>query len=145
MNLNFLFRILGWFTFTTTIILCVIGFYTFYTVPPFATSDSVANITRQEGAFILTESRGFVGEDRQTLTIFRTLYRHGNEEHMPTALEGGAIVNQRDDYVVLRSTVLPPHLNGAWCSRAVVYWRPTLSLAQHTAQLPDICFEVPAR
>lgn len=145
MNLAVLIRVLSWFTFVTTICLCVIGFYTFNTDPPFAPTDSVANVTRQEGAFILTESRGFVGEDQQTLTIFRTLYRHGNEERMPTALEGGAIVNQRDDYVVLRSIVLPPHLNGAWCSRAIVYWRPMLSLAHHKTQLPDICFEVPAK
>ena len=145
MTSKILFRAFGWFTFAVTLFLCVIAFYTLHTDPPFEATDSVANVTLQEGSFVLTESRGFVGKDQQILTVFRSLYRHGNEERMPTALEGGSIVNQRDDYVVLRSTVLPPHLNGAWCSRAVVYWRPTLSLAQHSTQLPDICFEVPKK
>lgn len=143
MNLKMIAKLFGIATFIITFLACVVGFYTYTSSPPFEVTDSVAAITKQEGVYVLTESRGFIGEDRQILTVFRTLYRQGNDERMATALEGGAIVNQLDDYVLLRAIVLPPHLNGAWCSRAVVYWRPMLSLVQHSTTLPDICFEVP--
>lgn len=143
MILKMIAKLFGIATFVITFLACIVAFFTYHSEPPFEVTDAVAAITKQEGVYVLTESRGFVGEDHQTLTIFRTLYRHGNDERMATALEGGAIVNQRDDYVLLRAIVLPPHLNGAWCSRAVVYWRPMLSLVQHSTTLPDICFEVP--
>jgi hypothetical protein len=139
---HWLIRFGGWLSFVCTLILGVIVYVTFDTLPPFATSDSVTTVTKQQGANMLVESRGFVGDGTQELTIFRTLSRQGSADHV-TALEGGVIINQKDDYVVLRAITLPPYITGAWCSKAVVYWRPTLSLKHHSFTLPDLCFEVP--
>ena len=139
---HWLIRIGGWFSFITTMAFAVIMYITLDASPPFSTSDSVTTVTKQQGANMLVESRGFVGDDTQELTIFRTLARAASADHV-TALEGGVIINQADDYVVLRAIVLPPYITGAWCSKAIVYWRPTLSLKQHSLSLPDLCFEVP--
>ena len=139
---HWLIRIGGWLSFACTLVLGVVLFITFDTSPPFSTSDSVTTVTKQQGANMLVESRGFVGEGTQELTIFRTLARQASADHV-TALEGGVIINQAADYVVLRAIVLPPYITGAWCSKAVMYWRPFLSLKQHSVNLPDLCFEVP--
>ena len=139
---HWLIRIGGWFSFITTMAFAVIMYITLDASPPFSTSDSVTTVTKQQGANMLVESRGFVGSSTQELTIFRTLSRQDSADHV-TALEGGVIINQADDYVVLRAIVLPPYITGAWCSKAVAYWRPFLSLKQHSATLPDLCFEVP--
>ncbi len=139
---RYIIKLAGWLSFFITIFFGVILYQTFKTEPPYEVSDSVTNITKQDGVYILTESRGFVGKDKQSLTIFRSLFRKENDQHL-TSVEGGVVINQQDDYVILRSTILPPHLNGAWCSRAEIYWRPILSLKLHSAMLPDLCFEVP--
>ena len=139
---HWIIRIGGWISFICTMALAVVVYITLDSSPPFTTSDSVSSVTKQQGANMLVESRGFVGSDSQELTIFRTLARQINPEHA-TALEGGVIINQADDFVVLRAIVLPPYITGAWCSKAVVYWRPMLSLKQHSLALPDLCFEVP--
>jgi hypothetical protein len=132
----------GWLSFFITLFFGVTLYQTFNTKLPYEVSDSVTNITRQDGVFILTESRGFVGEDNQPFTVFRTIFRKDNAQHL-TSIEGGVVINQIGNYVILRSTILPPHLNGAWCSRAEVYWKPLLSLRMHSATLPDLCFEIP--
>ncbi len=142
MSAKILVKLGGWLSFVCTLAFGVVIYFTFDSTAPFTTSDSVSRVARNEGANTLVESRGFVGDDTTTLTIFRTLYSQGREEHM-SAIEGGVVINQKSEYVVLRSIILPPYLTGAWCSRAVVYWRPSLSLMQHSAQLPDLCFEVP--
>jgi hypothetical protein len=139
---QYIIKLAGWLSFIITIFFSILLWQTFYKDVPYEISDSVTNVTKQDGGYILTESRGFVGKDRQQLTIFRTLYRKDNDQHM-TSIEGGVVINQREDYVILRAIILPPHLNGAWCSRAEVYWRPILSLRLHSAVLPDLCFEVP--
>lgn len=142
MSTKILVRLGGWVSFVCTVLAGIVVFYTFDPRHPFTPSDSVTKVSRNEGVNVLTESRGFIGTDNDTLTIFRTLYSQGREEHM-TAIEGGVIINQAEEYVIMRSIILPPYLTGAWCSRAVVYWRPALSLTQHSATLPDLCFEVP--
>ena len=142
MKNELIIKIVGWATFIVTLFICVLLFYTFDTDKPYESTDSVTNVTKQDGAYVLIESRGFIGNDKQVLTIFRTLYKKDNPEHV-TSVEGGSIINQKNEYVILRTIILPPHLNGAWCSRAEVYWRPALSLKQHFASLPDLCFEVP--
>jgi len=143
MNAKLILKFFGIVTFCLTFFTCIIAFFTVRNDPPFEVSDAVANVTKQEGVYILTESRGIIGKDRQVLTVFRSLYKQESEELSHIVIEGGAVVNQRDDYVLSRAIVLPPHLNGAWCSRAIIYWRPALSLIQHSKTLPDICFEVP--
>lgn len=142
MSTKIIVKLGGWLSFICTLVLGVVIYFTFDTTAPFVTSDSVTRVSRSEGVNVLVESRGFVGDDETTFTIFRTLYSQGREEHM-SAIEGGVVINQKADYVILRSIILPPYLTGAWCSRAVVYWRPALSLMQHSAKLPDLCFEVP--
>ncbi|CAB4130087.1 hypothetical protein UFOVP116_263 [uncultured Caudovirales phage] len=142
MSSKLIVKLGGWISFVCTLALGVVIYFTFDTSAPFVASDSVTKVTRNEGVNVLVESRGFIGDDTNTLTIFRTMYSQGREEHM-TSIEGGVIINQKSDYVILRSIILPPYLTGAWCSRAVVYWRPALSLVQHSATLPDLCFEVP--
>jgi hypothetical protein len=144
MNNQTLSKLISALTVLTTFFIGVLLLYTFDSSKPYTPTDSVVNITRQDGTYILIESRGFEGNDRQVLTVFRSLYKKETPEHI-TSVEGGAIINQRGEYVVLRTINLPPHLNGAWCSRAEVYWRPTMSLKQHSAQLPDLCFEVPKK
>lgn len=139
---QFLIRFGGWMSFVCTLFLGAIAYITITAEAPFTASDSVTTVTKQQGVNVLVESRGFVGSGTQELTIFRTLSRQANDEHT-TALEGGVIINQADDYVVLRAIVLPPYITGAWCSKAIVYWRPMLSLKQHSFNLPDLCFEVP--
>ena len=137
--------LVGWFAFVMTLFLGTIAFYTFDGSPPFEISDSVSSVTREEnGNYVLTESRGFVGQDNQVLTIFRTLYKKEDDKHV-NSIEGGSVMNQNDDYVVLRAIQIPPHLNGWWCSRAIVFWRPSLSLKQHSLNLPDLCFEIPRK
>ena len=135
-------KAVGWITFFVTLFICVLLFYTFDTEKPYESTDSVTNVSKQNGAYVLIESRGFIGNDKQVLTIYRTLYKKENQEQI-TSIEGGSVINQKNDYVILRTIILPPHLNGAWCSRAEVFWRPTLSLKQHSSSLPDLCFEVP--
>jgi hypothetical protein len=135
-------RIVGWSTFFLTLFVCILVMYTFDSEKPYESTDSVTNVTKQDGAYVLIESRGFAGTDKQVLTIFRSLYKKDSPDHI-TSVEGGAIINQTSEYVILRTIILPPHLNGAWCSKAEVYWRPSLSLKQHSASLPDLCFEVP--
>jgi len=139
---HWLIRIGGWFSFVCTMFLAVIVYITFVREVPIEATDSVTTITKQNGANVLTESRGFAGSDNIELTIYRTLYRQGDLSHA-IAIEGGVVVNQAEDYVVLRSIILPPHISGQWCSKAVVFWRPMLSLRQHSVDLPDLCFEVP--
>jgi hypothetical protein len=135
-------RIGGWLSFFCTMVLGLVMYITLDGSAPFKTTDSVTNVTKQNGVNVLVESRGFLGEDTQELVIFRTLHRQGNVDHS-VAVEGGSVVNQKDEFIVLRSIVLPTYLTGAWCSKAVVFWRPTLSLIQHKAALPELCFEVP--
>lgn len=145
MNDKLILKLVGWLAFVFTLFIGIIGYFTFDTEPPFETSDSVSNVTRLEnGGFVLTESRGFVGSDAQVLTLFRTLYKKGEEKHI-NSIEGGSVINQSSDYVIIRAINLPPHLNGWWCSRVVVYWRPMLSLKQHNSALPDLCFEIPKK
>ena len=139
---HWIIRLGGWFSFICTLFLAVIVYITIVREVPIEATDSVTSIDKQNGAYVMTESRGFAGSDNIELTIYRTLYRQGNLAHA-IAIEGGVVVNQLGDYVVLRSSILPPHMTGAWCSKAVVYWRPMLSLKQHSAKLPDLCFEVP--
>jgi hypothetical protein len=136
-------RIGGWLSFMCTLFLGVIAYATFDTVPPFKTTDSIITVTRQNGANVMVESRGFAGSDTQELTVYRTFYHQGSAVSHKVAIEGGTVINQNTEYVVLRSFVIPPHISGAWCSSAIVYWRPALSLKQHSAKLQDICFEVP--
>ena len=146
MKNNFVMIFVRGIAFVSMLFVCLVALHTLDSTAPFEVSDSVSNVTRQDGAFVLIESRGFVGDDTQVVTIFRTIYKKDKtEDTQETAIEGGAILNQRGEYVVLRTVVLPHHLNGAWCSRAVVYWRPLLSLAQHSVKLPDMCFEVPKK
>ena len=140
---NLIIRIGGWLSFVCTLLLGGIVYITFDAEPPFTTSDSITTITRQDGANVLVESRGFVGTDTQEITIYRTFYHQGSAITHRVAIEGGAVMNQVGDFVVLRSLVIPPHINGAWCSSATAYWRPALSLMQHSAKLQDLCFEVP--
>ena len=135
-------RVGGWFSFICTLFFGGIIYITFDAKSPFTTSDSVTMITQKDGNNLLVESRGFNGSDISELTIYRSLHRQANGDHS-VAIEGGVVVNQLGDYVVLRSSILPPHMTGAWCSKAIVYWRPMLSLKQHSAKLPDLCFEVP--
>ena len=139
---NLAIRVGGWLSFACTLLLGVIVYVTLTAEPPFTTSDSVTMVTKQEGVNVLVESRGFVGDGTTEISIYRALHRQYNGGQS-VAVEGGGVVNQVGDFVVLRSIVLPPHMTGAWCSSAVVYWRPTLSLAQHSAKLPELCFEVP--
>ena len=136
-------RIGGWLSFVCTLFLGVIAYATLDAVPPFKTTDSIITVTRQNGANVMVESRGFAGSDTQELTVYRTFYHQGSAVSHKVAIEGGTVINQNSDYVVLRSFVIPPHISGAWCSSAIVYWRPALSLKQHAAKLQDICFEVP--
>lgn len=139
---KYIIKLAGWLSFFTTIFFGIMLYQTFKTEPPYKMSDSVTNVTTHDGVYLLTESRGFSGNDTQHLTIFRSLFRKDNDQHL-TTIEGGLIINQKDDYVILRSITLPPHIKGAWCSRAIVYWRPILSLKLHSEVLPDLCFEVP--
>jgi hypothetical protein len=139
---HWIIRIGGWFSFVCTMFLAVIVYITLVREVPIEATDSVTTITKQNGVNVLTESRGFVGSDNIELTIYRTLYRQGNQEHA-VAIEGGVVINQTEDYVVLRSIILPPHISGQWCSKAVVFWRPMFSLRQHSTVLTDLCFEVP--
>jgi hypothetical protein len=139
---HWIIRLGGWFSFVCTLFLAVILYITLVREVPIEATDSVTTITKQNGAYVLTESRGFAGSDNIELTIYRTLYRQGNLAHA-IAIEGGVVVNQAEDYVVLRSIILPPHISGQWCSKAVVFWRPMLSLRQHSVALTDLCFEVP--
>ncbi len=140
---SMIIRIGGWLSALCTVFLGAILYVTFAGAPPFKTTDSVATVSRQNGANVLVESRGFTGTDTQELTIYRTFYNQGGIVHR-VAIEGGVVINQDGDYVVLRSIVLPPHMVGAWCSSAVAYWRPTLALWHHSAKLQDLCFEVPS-
>ncbi len=139
---HWIIRIGGWLSFLCTLIFGVVMYVTLDGTPNFQVSDSVTTVNKQSGVYVLTESRGFVGSDNSELTIYRTLYRQGADDHA-VAIEGGVVVNRPDDYVILRSVILPPHIRGAWCSKAVVYWRPMLSLKHHSRSLPDLCFEVP--
>lgn len=136
-------RIGGWLSFICTLFLGGILYVTLDSAPPFTTTDSITTITKQNGANVLVESRGFTGTDAQELTIYRTFYHQGSAIQHSVAVEGGVVINQKGEYVVLRSFVLPPHISGAWCSSAEAYWRPALSLKHHSAKLPDLCFEVP--
>ena len=140
---SFIIRVGGWLSFMCTLFLGVILYVTFDSAPPFTTTDSITTVTRQDGANVLVESRGFVGTDTQELTIYRTFYHQSSAIQHSVAVEGGVVINQKGEYVVLRSFVLPPHISGAWCSSSEVYWRPTFSLKHHNAKLPDLCFEVP--
>jgi hypothetical protein len=140
---SIIIRIGGWLSFICTLFLGVIAYATFDTVPPFKTTDSIITVARQNGANVMVESRGFAGSDTQELTVYRTFYHQGSAISHRVAIEGGTVINQNAEYVVLRSFVIPPHISGAWCSSAIVYWRPALSLKQHSAKLQDICFEVP--
>ena len=136
-------RIGGWLSFLCTLIFSGVVYITLHSPPPFKTADSVTAVTKQNGVNVLVESRGFAGENTQEFTVFRTLHRQGSPDHA-VAVEGGVVINQDDDFVVLRAIILPTYMTGAWCSKAVVYWRPTFSLVQHSANLPELCFEVPA-
>lgn len=136
-------RIGGWLSFLCTLLLGGIVYVTVDSTPPFVTTDSVTTIARQNGANVLVESRGFTGTDAQEITIYRTFYHQGGAITHRVAVEGGVVINQKADYVVLRSFVLPTHIDGAWCSSAVAYWRPVFSLKQHSVKLQDLCFEVP--
>jgi len=138
-----LIKIYGWLSFICTMFFGAIIYVTFDSTAPFSTTDSVTTIARQNGANVLVESRGFLGADTQEITIYRTFYNQGSAITHRVAIEGGMVINQIDDYVVLRSIVLPPHMTGAWCSSAMVYWRPMFSLKQHSTKLQDLCFEVP--
>ena len=136
-------RIGGWLSFVCTLFLGVILYITFDAAPPFKVTDSVITISNQRGANVLVESRGFEGADTQELTIYRTFYHQTSAVSHKVVVEGGVVMNQPKEYVVLRSFVIPEHINGAWCSSATAYWRPVLSLMQHSAKLQDMCFEVP--
>ena len=136
-------KIGGWLSFVCTLFLGLILYFTFDATPPITATDGISTITHQNGANVMVESRGFVGRDTQELTIYRTFYHQGSAISQRVAIEGGTVINQNSDYVVLRSFVIPPHISGAWCSSAIVYWRPALSLKQHSAKLQDLCFEVP--
>ena len=136
-------KIGGWLSFIGTLFLGLILYFTFDATSPFTPTDGITTITQQNGANIMVESRGFTGKDTQELTIYRTFYHQGSAISQRVAIEGGTVINQNSDYVVLRSFVIPPHISGAWCSSAIVYWRPSLSLKQHSAKLQDLCFEVP--
>ena len=139
---SIIIRIGGWLSFLCTLFLGAIVYVTVAGTYPFTTTDSVAAVSRQNGANVLVESRGFVGTDTQEITIYRTFYNQGGLVHR-VAIEGGVVINQNGEYVVLRSIVLPPHMTGAWCSSAIAYWRPALALWHHSAKLQDLCFEVP--
>lgn len=139
---NLLIRLGGWLSFFCTLFVGVIFYVTINNTAPFISTDSVTTITKQNGANVLVESRGFAGTDKQEITIYRTFYNQGGIVHR-VAIEGGMVINQPDDYVVLRSIVLPPHMTGAWCSSAIAYWRPALALWHHSVKLQDLCFEVP--
>ena len=143
MRASILIRVGGWLSFVCTLLLGGIAYITLDSAPPFTSTDSMTTIARQQGSNVMVESRGFKGIDTQSLTVYRTFYHRGSAIEHRVATEGGVVINQQGDYVVLRSFVLPPHMAGAWCSSAVVYWRPALSLMQHSTQLPDLCFEVP--
>jgi hypothetical protein len=140
---HWIIRLGGWFSFVCTMFLAVILYVTFDSGAPFAATDSVTTITRQNGANVLVESRGFAGTDTSEITIYRTFYQQGNPLNHVVAVEGGVVINQKAEYVVLRSFVLPTHVTGAWCSSATAYWRPMLSLKHHNQKLADLCFEVP--
>jgi hypothetical protein len=140
---SIIIKLWGWLSFVCTLFLGGMFYVTFDSAPPFATTDSITTVTRQDGANVLVESRGFVGTDTQELTVYRTFYHQGSATQHKVAVEGGVVINQKGEYVVLRSFVLPPHISGAWCSSAEVYWRPALSLKHHSAKLTDLCFEVP--
>lgn len=140
---SIIIRIGGWLSFVCTLFLAGIVYVTLDSTTPFKATDSITTVTRQNGANVLVESRGFSGTDTQELTIYRTFYHQGSAIPHSVAVEGGVVINQKGEYVVLRSFVLPPHIGGAWCSSAEVYWRPTLSLKHHRTQLQDLCFEVP--
>lgn len=139
---HWIIRIGGWLSFLCTLVLGVVMYVTLDSSPRFQVTDSVTTVSKQNGVYVLTESRGFVGTDTSELTIYRTLHRQGADDHS-VAIEGGVVVNQLDDFVILRAIILPPHISGSWCSKAVIYWRPFLSLKQHSVHLPDLCFEVP--
>lgn len=141
---SIIIRIWGWISFCCTLVLGAILFVTFDSTPPFKPADSIVSLGTQQGANVLVESRGFVGNDIQELTIYRTFYHQGSAVNHRVAVEGGVVINQRGEYVVLRSFVLPTHMTGAWCSSAEVYWRPAFSLKHHSAKLADLCFEVPS-
>lgn len=140
---SMIIRIGGWLSFVCTLFLAAIAYVTLNSAPPFKPTDSITTITKQNGANVLVESRGFSGNDTQELTIYRTFYHQGSAIQHKVAIEGGVVINQDGEYVVLRSFVLPPHISGAWCSSAEVYWRPTLALKHHSTKLQDMCFEVP--
>ena len=139
---SIIIRIGGWLSFLCTLVFGVVIYITIHSPPPFKTADSVTAVNKQNGVNVLVESRGFVGENTQEFTVFRSLHRQGVAEHS-VAIEGGVVVNQEDDFVVLRAIVLPNYMTGAWCSKAVVYWRPLFSLTAHSATLPELCFEIP--
>ena len=140
---SMIIRVGGWLSFICTLFLALIVYVTLDSEPPFKASDSITTITKQNGANVLVESRGFSGSDDQELTVYRTFYHQGSAVQHKVAIEGGVVINQKGEYVVLRSFVLPPHISGAWCSSAEVYWRPVLSLKHHSVKLQDMCFEVP--
>lgn len=141
---SIIIKIWSLISFFCTLALGVILYVTFDSRAPFKTSDSIISIGNQNGANVLMESRGFSGHGTEELTIYRTFYHQSQAITHRVAIEGGVVINKHDEYAVLRSIVLPAHMTGAWCSSAVVYWRPTLSLRHHSASLPDLCFEVPA-
>ena len=130
-------------SFFCTLAVGVVGYITFDSRAPFKTADSIISIGTQQGANVLVESRGFVGSSTDELTIYRTFYHQSKAITHRVAIEGGVVINRNDEYAVLRSIVLPTHMTGAWCSSAIVYWRPALSLRHHSVVLPDLCFEVP--
>ena len=140
---HWVIRVGGWFSFACTLVLGGVLFITFDSAPPFTPADGVTTISNQNGARVLVESRGFAGKDTSEMTIYRTFYHKSDAVHHVVAVEGGVVINQKADYVVLRSFVLPAHVTGSWCSTATIYWRPMLSLKQHSFALPDLCFEVP--
>lgn len=144
MRASMIIRIGGWLSFLCTMFLAAIVYVTIDSAPPFKPTDSITTITKQDGANVLVESRGFSGADTQELTIYRTFYHQGSAIQHKVAVEGGVVINQKGEYVVLRSFVLPPHISGAWCSSAEVYWRPALALMHHNIKLQDMCFEVPS-
>lgn len=140
---SIIIKLWAWFSFCCTLVFGGILYVTFDSTLPFTPTDSITTVAKRDGANVLVESRGFTGADTQELTIYRTFYHQGSAVQHMVATEGGVVINQKGEYVVLRSFVLPPHMNGAWCSSAEVYWRPTFSLKHHSAKLPDLCFEVP--
>jgi hypothetical protein len=140
---EFIIRFWSLLSAACTLLFGVVLYITFDSTAPFKSTDSVTTITKQNGANVLVESRGFTGTDTQEITIYRTFYHQGGAITHRVAVEGGVVINQKTDYVVLRSFVLPTHIDGAWCSSAVAYWRPLFSLKQHSVKLQDLCFEVP--